>query len=350
VHKLIVYSASVIKTFQFRIKDAKARKHLSRLSGTVNYVWNYCNATSKKAWERDRTWVSHFDLIKLMAGSSKDLSIHSDSQGAIAGEFVARRNKRKRPCLRWRTAKKNLGWIPFAGRSIKLNGNIVTLQKKKYSFWKSRDIEGTIRAGSFSQNSKGNWFVNLNCEVGAVKPLVSKDAVGIDLGLKTTATLSNGEKIENPKILQKYADKLAMAQRAHKKKLVTAIHNKIKNVRKDFLHKETTKLVRRFGLIRVGDVSSLKLVKTKMAKSVLDAGWGAFKTMLGYKAIALGIDFKVVNEAYSTVTCSNCFAKSGPSGLSALGVREFVCSACGSVHDRDVNSANNILRLERQTL
>jgi IS605 OrfB family transposase len=340
----------MVKTFQFRIKDAKARKHLSRLAGTVNYVWNFCNATSKKAWERDRTWVSQFDLSYLMLGSSKELGIHSDSQNAVASEFVSRRNKAKRRSLSWRTAKKNLGWIPFAGRSIKYDGNVVCLQKKKYKFWKSREIEGKIRAGSFSQNSKGQWFVNLNCEMEPVRPLISKEAIGIDLGLKTMATLSNGEKIENPRILNKYAEKLAIAQRARKKKRISAIQNKIKNVRKDFLHKETTKLVRRFGLIRVGDVSSFKLAKTKMAKSVLDAGWGAFKTMLGYKAIALGVDFKVVKEAYSTVTCSNCFERSGPSGLRALGVREFVCRSCGQLHDRDVNSAINILRQERLAL
>ena len=118
---------------------------------------------------------------------------------------------------------------------------------------------------------------------------------------------------------------------------------KIKNTRKDFLHKETTKLVRRYKTIYVGDVSSSKLAKTKMAKSTLDAGWGLFKSMLEYKAIALGVDFKVVNEKYSTVTCSSCFERSGPSGLSALGVREWTCSTCGTDHDRDVNAARNIL-------
>lgn len=126
-------------------------------------------------------------------------------------------------------------------------------------------------------------------------------------------------------------------------KRVTQIQNKIKNVRKDFLHKETTKLVKKYKVIYVGDVSSSKLAKTRMAKSVLDAGWGMFKSMLEYKAIALGVDFKVVKENYSSVTCSSCFERSGPSGLSALGVREWVCESCGVIHDRDVNAATNIL-------
>jgi IS605 OrfB family transposase len=143
--------------------------------------------------------------------------------------------------------------------------------------------------------------------------------------------------------LSKYAEKLAKAQRARKKKQVTKIYAKIKNVRKDFLHKATTKLAQENKQIFVGDVNALKLVKTKMAKSVLDASWGRFKSMLAYKALKLGIDFRVTNEKYSTVTCSHCLQKTGPSGLSALGVREWECSSCGSQHQRDVNAAKNIL-------
>ncbi len=156
--------------------------------------------------------------------------------------------------------------------------------------------------------------------------------------------MSDGNKIANPKTLQKHAKRLAMAQRANKKRLVTSISLKIKNIRKDFLHKESTKLVNNYKKIFVGNVSSSQLVKTKMAKSVLDAGWGALKSMLEYKANWLGVDFKVVDERYSSVTCSSCFERSGPSGLSALGVRIWECKKCDTSHDRDVNAAQNILR------
>ena len=87
-----------------------------------------------------------------------------------------------------------------------------------------------------------------------------------------------------------------------------------------------------------------------MAKSVYDSGWATLKTMLAYKAIPLGVVFKVVNENYSSVTCSVCFERSGPRGLSGLGVREWYCSACGTDHDRDVNAAQNILRFGREAL
>ncbi|AQG81325.1 RNA-guided endonuclease InsQ/TnpB family protein [Spirosoma montaniterrae] len=140
-----------------------------------------------------------------------------------------------------------------------------------------------------------------------------------------------------------------MAQRAGKKRRVTAIHAKIRNKRKDWNHKTTTRLVREYDRIVVGNVSSSKLRKTRLAKSVSDAGWADLKQMLRYKAISLGIEYREVKENFSTVTCSDCFAKSGPSGLSGLGVRDWVCTCCGSVHDRDVNAARNILRIGHGT-
>lgn len=122
-----------------------------------------------------------------------------------------------------------------------------------------------------------------------------------------------------------------MAQRAKNKPQVRTIHAKIAN---------------RCGEIYVGNVSSLNLVKTKMAKSVLDAGWGQLKTMLEYKCDHAGIVFKEVSETYTTQTCSSCGAlpESRPKGIAGLGIREWTCSECGVTQsDRDVNAAKNIL-------
>lgn len=121
-----------------------------------------------------------------------------------------------------------------------------------------------------------------------------------------------------------------------------ALNAKISNRRKDFLHKLSTRLVTRQGAIFVGNVSSTALSQTKMAKSVLDSGWGMLKTMLQYKSDHAGVWFEEVNEAYSTQTCSVCHARSGPKGLEGLGIRSWEC-ACGASHDRDVNAARNIL-------
>ena len=118
-----------------------------------------------------------------------------------------------------------------------------------------------------------------------------------------------------------------------------------KNQRKDDMHQFSTKLVRENAAIFVGDVASAKLVRTKMAKSTLDAGWAMLKTMLGNKSRQAGVVFEVVNEAYSTQTCSCCgvIPASSPKGRAGLGIREWTCSECGAVHDRDVNAARNIL-------
>ena len=138
-------------------------------------------------------------------------------------------------------------------------------------------------------------------------------------------------------------EKLAIAQRANKKDRVKAIHARIANRRKDFHHKLSTILVTSYGAIFVGNVNASALAKTNQAKSVLDAGWSAFRTMLQYKCDHAGVWFDEVNEAYSTQTCSCCKKRTGPKGLEGLGIREWTCSDCETAHHRDINAAENIL-------
>ena len=111
-------------------------------------------------------------------------------------------------------------------------------------------------------------------------------------------------------------------------------------------------MVENYGAIFIGDVSSKKLAKTKMAKSVLDAGWGILKTQLKYKAIARSVVFEEVNEKYTTQICSGCGEISGnsPKGRAGLGIREWICCECGAIHDRDINAAKNILALGHERL
>jgi putative transposase len=136
---------------------------------------------------------------------------------------------------------------------------------------------------------------------------------------------------------------LGIAQRANKKYQVKKLNKHIKNQRKDFHHKLSTKLVKEYDAIAVGDVSSSALAKTNLAKSVMDAGWSSFRDILRYKAIGHGVRFQEVSENFTTQLCSSCNAKTGPRGLEGLGIRTWCCSSCGANHDRDVNSAINIL-------
>jgi putative transposase len=164
------------------------------------------------------------------------------------------------------------------------------------------------------------------------------------------AATSDREKLSAPQFYRGLEAKLAIAQRAGKKSRVWAIHAKIANRRKDSLHQFSTRLVRRYDTIFVGNVNASALAKTSHAKSVLDAGWSAFRTMLRYKCDFAGATFAEVNEAFSTQTCSACGVRSGPKGIAGLGIRAWACGECGTVHDRDVNAAKNILAAGRRRL
>jgi putative transposase len=114
-------------------------------------------------------------------------------------------------------------------------------------------------------------------------------------------------------------------------------------------HRFSRRIVDQYQSIVVGDVSSTKLVKTRMAKSVLDAGWGMLKTLLQYKGQQAGRSVRVVSERNTTRTCSSCRSLTGPTGLDMCAVRSWMCSKCGDIHDRDVNAAKNILAAGRMS-
>ena len=144
---------------------------------------------------------------------------------------------------------------------------------------------------------------------------------------------------------QKWAEKLAIAQRAHKKKRAAAIHAKVANIRKDYLHKRTTALVRRAAAIFVGSVPVKWMASGRKSKKALDGAAGMFKAMLAYKANAQQVWFEEIDEKWTSQSCSVCgsLPPERPQGEADLGIREWACSGCGSVHDRDVNAARNIL-------
>jgi IS605 OrfB family transposase len=225
------------------------------------------------------------------------------------------------------------------------------------SLWDSYGLgDFELRAGNFSEDSRGRWYLNICVpraqRVGLErnKPSVgsildrSVPSVGIDLGLKHFAAFSNGmPPIDAERFYCDLEPALARAQRARQRTRTRAIHAKIANRRKDFLHKLSTRLVTGHGALFVGNVNASALAKTRQAKSVLDAGWSAFRTMLLYKCADAGVWFEEVDEAFSTQTCSVCNSRAGPKGRQGLGMRGWQCAVCGAIHDRDVNAAHNIL-------
>ena len=343
-----------IKTLKLRIKDKHASV-LRQMAREVNQVFNFCNETSMRAIRERHQWLSGYDMQKLTAGFSKceGVTVGSGTVQLVCAEYATRRKQFKRQRLKWRvsnpkSSKYSLGWIPFKGGHAKYKAGQIEFAGKKFSLWDSYGLSKfDLRAGSFSQDARGRWYCNVTVWA-ETKPSAGTAAVGIDLGLKACATTSVGDKLEG-RWYRANEKALATAQRAGKKQRARAIHAKIKNQRKDALHKFSTALVRNNAAIFVGDVASAKLVKTKMAKSTLDAGWSMLKTMLEYKSHQAGIVFEEVNERYSTQACSQCASIEGPKGLSGLGIRGWRCS-CGALHDRDVNAAKNILRVGLDSL
>jgi len=339
-----------VRTLRLRIKDKHAT-YLRGLARESNLVWNYVNDLSFQVFQRERRFLSGYDLQKYTNGASREgLRLHSQTIQAIAAEYATRRKQCKKVKLAWRKsggARRSLGWIPFKASGIAYAHGQIRYGKVWLSLWDSYDLKNyDLGAGSISEDARGRWTINL-CATPRHRPMrqraLFKDAVGIDLGLKDFAATSDGATIEAKKFYRELEPKLAMAQRANKKTRVRAIHAKIANRRKDFQQKLSTRLVHGYGAIFVGNVNASALVKTNQAKSVLDAGWSAFRTMLQYKCADAGVWFEEVNEAYSTQTCSGCQERTGPKGREGLRVRVWFCGQCGTVQHRDVNAARNIL-------
>jgi putative transposase len=343
----------MILVYRYRVKSLNGL--LSRQARACNFVWNYCNDRQKDALRFARPWLSGFDLNQLTTGSSKELGLHSGTVNAVCEQYAKSRCQKKRPYLRYR-GKKSLGWVPVKGRELKRAGDAFRFAGNTFRVFNSRPLpEGKIKDGTnFSRDSRGNWFLNIviDMPVDAANVRRPQRGVGIDLGLTDFATLSTGEKIEAQRIYRGAEQALAVAQRAHKKRRVKALHAQIANRRNDFHHQLSTRIVREFDYIAVGNVNAAGLARTSMAKSVLDAGWSSFRTQLAYKAVKHGAWFEEVSERFTSQTCSDCGAlpDSRPDGIARLGIREWQCSGCGCVHDRDQNAALNILRRGRATL
>jgi putative transposase len=340
----------MIKTYRYRLKDRAAAKHLREKAVGCNQAWNWCVAQQRdtearyKAGAKPRKWLSAFALAGQLKGVGADLGVHQQTVQNICDQFATGRDKfRRAPKFRSSFgAKRARGWIPFQQQSRRIDGNSIIYLGKTYRWFgnKRRPLPAEAKGGAFVEDALGRWWVTFHVEAADPAQPVGP-SVGIDLGLKTLATLSDGTKIDNITPFRTLAGKLATAQRAGNVRRAKAIHAKIANVRKDHLHKITTHLARSHALIAVGDVNSKRLAKTKMAKSVLDAGWSTFRQMLKYKSL----EYVEVDEKFTTQTCSGCGSIAGPKGYAGLNERRWDCSHCGESHDRDVNAARNILRL-----
>ncbi|WP_255423072.1 RNA-guided endonuclease TnpB family protein [Undibacterium sp. FT79W] len=229
--------------------------------------------------------------------------MHSQTIQAISEEYATRRKQFKKVKLRWRVStgsRRSLGWLPFKASALTYRNGQVWLSgiATPLSLWDSyRLSQCKLGAGSIAEDVRGRWYLNITVKVPKAAPTDGRADLGIYLGLKDFAGFSDDaiDNIEAPQFYRDLESVLAVVQRANKISRVKTIHAKIANCRKDFQHKLSTTLVRRYGAIFVGNVNASALAQTRMPKSVLDAGWSQFRSMLQYKCDDAGGWFVEVN-------------------------------------------------------
>jgi putative transposase len=206
-----------------------------------------------------------------------------------------------------------------------------------------------------SRESDGRWYVTFAVDGRLPEPLPTTGrAVGVDLGVRDFAVTSDGQKIANPRHLERKARNLARSQRrlarcrngsanrAKAKAKVARSHRKVRDARRDFVHRASTRLVRGYDVIVIEDLAVANMVRNRhLARVISDCGWGEFRRQLEYKCQRYGRQLVVIDRWYpSTKTCSACGHLLAELSLST---RTWQCASCGTRHDRDVNAAKNIL-------
>ena len=345
----------MILTYKYRIKDRSARKRLSQHAVSLNQVWNYACAFQRdiesryKAGAPKRKWPSEFDLNKLTAGTSRELATHAGSIHEVCRVFAQSRDKAKH-APRFRASfgpKRALGWVPFRASDRQIVGNAITYLGKQFRFFGAdrRPVPETAKGGSFNEDARGRWWLNIVVEVADDLPHGDGE-IGIDLGLKTLATCSDGRKIKALRHYRAHERKLAAAQRARNKKPGQSDPCQDCQLPQGSASQSLDRLGAGQLPHRGRECFGIALSPRRRWRSRCWMPVGRhFVPCSRYKAIRHGVEYVEIDEKFTSQTCSACgsMPASRPKGITGLRIREWSCSDCGAVHDRDVNAAINIL-------
>jgi putative transposase len=357
----------VRKAFQFSLRPTKKQaKALQAQLDECRWLYNELLEQRKLAYEELDISLSKYQQSMLLPLLKAERTTLTQVHSQVLQNVVDRLDKAFQAFFRRCEAGEKPGFPRFRGihrynsfcypqSGFALVGNELKLSKLgSIRIKMHRPTEGEIKTCTLRRNASGDWLVSLSCEMNVEPKSANEEAVGIDVGLEHFATLSDGKQIVNPRFFKNGEKTLAKAQRKLEKlnkgtperrkqrKVLAKIHERIRNQRKDFCHKESKKIVDRYQYICVEDLDIKTMVEgSYFAKSITDASWNQFLQFLTYKAAEAGRKMGLVNPAYTTQDCYRC----GYREKKTLAERTHCCSCCGYKASRDFNAAQNILAL-----
>ncbi|MEI5525765.1 RNA-guided endonuclease TnpB family protein [Streptomyces brasiliscabiei] len=364
--------------YSFRVyPDARQRAALARAFGCARVVFNDAVRAREDARRAGKPFPTAGELSTRLITEAKRTAERSwlgevspvvlqqslrDAESAYRNFFASLKGTRKGPRLgaprlkSRKDARQSVRFTANARWSITDSGrlNLPKIGAVKVKW--SRTLPATPTSVTVVKDSAGRFFASFVIDTApaadAARMPDTDRTIGIDLGLTHFAVLSDGTKIDSPRFLRRAEKKLRKAQRELSRKekgsrnrekarrKVARAHAEVTDARREFHHQLSTKLISENQGIAVEDMSVVGLARTRLAKSVHDAGWSSFVGMLRYKAERYGRTLvKIGRFEPTSQTCSTCGVKDGPKPLD---VREWTCAACGAVHDRDVNAAINV--------